>query len=185
MAADSDRLKLKICLAGEPMVGKTSLVRRFVLDEYDDKYIATLGTKVTKKVIEAENPATGRPVRVDMVIWDVMGAGKIRDLLKDAYYHGANGILAVCDVTRPETLPALDEWAAAIRDVAGDVPLILLANKIDLEEERRLGDDDLRTFCAERSWPVDSTSAKTGANVEEAFRRIVRLVLQGRAQVAE
>ncbi|TLZ79676.1 MAG: GTP-binding protein, partial [Methanobacteriota archaeon] len=42
-------VKLKICMAGEGAVGKTSLIRRYVLDQYDDRYIATLGTKITKK----------------------------------------------------------------------------------------------------------------------------------------
>src|SRR2546425_3064441 len=100
---EKQRIKVKVCLAGEPMVGKTSLIRRYVLDEYEDRYIATLGTKITKKKVTVPAaPRDGQPVAVDIILWDIMGASTIRELLKEAYYHGAMGILAVADLTRKE-----------------------------------------------------------------------------------
>ena len=172
---EKQRIKVKVCLAGEPMVGKTSLIRRYVLDEYDDRYIATLGAKVTKKEIEVEDPKRG-PVDVSMILWDIWGNKNVRELLKDAYYHGAHGILAVCDVTRPETMAELDGWAQAIRSVAGDIPVCLLANKTDVAD-RPLRETEVRKFSKDRSWPAYPTSAKTGAGVEDAFHQIVRQIL--------
>ena len=172
---EKQRIKVKVCLAGEPMVGKTSLIRRYVLDEYDDRYIATLGAKVTKKEIEVEDPKRG-PVDVSMILWDIWGNKNVRELLKDAYYHGAHGILAVCDVTRPETMAELDGWAQAIRSVAGDIPVCLLANKNDAAD-KPLKEAAIRKFAEERGWPVFLTSAKTGDHVEEAFGEIVRHIL--------
>jgi small GTP-binding protein len=173
---ESNRAKVKICLAGEPMVGKTSLIRRYVQDEYDDRYIATLGAKVTKKEIETDTEV-GRSA-VTMILWDIWGNKNVRELLKDAYYHGAHGIIAVCDVTRPETLEELDGWAHAIRSVAGDIPVCLLANKVDLEGDRLLKEADVKAFGAARSWPLYQTSAKTGAHVEEAFGAMVETILR-------
>ena len=176
---DKPRVKVKVCLAGEPMVGKTSLIRRFVLDDYEDRYVATLGAKVTKKEIGAEDPKRG-PVDVTMILWDIWGNKNVRELLKDAYYHGAHGILAVCDVTRPETLGELDAWAQAIRSVAGDIPVCLLANKYDLAD-KKLKEPDLRKFAKDRNWPAFLTSAKTGDHVEDAFGEIVRRILSPEA----
>jgi small GTP-binding protein len=171
MAPDEEKprtVKVKLCLAGEPAVGKSSLIKRFVLDMYDDRYIATLGTKVTKKTIALSDPK-GAPVKADLIVWDVMGTRSIRDLLKEAYYHGANGVMAVCDVTRRETLVELDSWSKAIETVAGVVPTQVVANKVDLKESRQVSDGELEKFCAARGWKYVTTSAKTGENVETAF----------------
>src|SRR5206468_554794 len=102
-------IRLKLGMAGEATVGKTSLIRRYVLDEYDDRYIATLGTKITKKVMSVQDPMGAGPVTVHAILWDIMGTPTLRDLLKEAYYHGAEGIFAVADQTRKETLAALRE----------------------------------------------------------------------------
>lgn len=173
---EKNRAKVKVCLAGEPMVGKTSLIRRYVLDEYDDRYIATLGAKVTKKEIDATGSKEG--AAVTMILWDIWGNKNVRDLLKDAYYHGAHGIIAVCDVTRPETLVELDAWAEAIRSVAGDIPVCLLANKIDLAQDRLLKEADVKAFAAARAWSFYLTSAKTGQHVEDAFGAMVHTILR-------
>ncbi|HEV8594709.1 MAG TPA: Rab family GTPase [Thermoplasmata archaeon] len=172
---EKQRIKVKVCLAGEPMVGKTSLIRRYVLDEYDDRYIATLGAKVTKKELELKDEKRG-DVAVTMILWDIWGNKNVRELLKDAYYHGAHGIIAVCDVTRPETMIELDGWAEAITSVAGDIPVCLLANKNDMPD-RQLREPEIRKFSKDRNWPAYLTSAKTGDFVEDAFGEIVRTIL--------
>ncbi len=177
MSPAADVVKLKICMAGEALVGKTSLIRRFVLDEYNDRYVATLGTKITKKTLELADPASGRPLRVDLILWDIMGAPTLRELLKEAYYHGAQGILGVADLTRRETLGELDTWSRSIRSVAGDIPTYVTVNKADLATGRALEQDAIDAFCKPRGWPWSYTSAKTGDGVESAFEGLVRGVL--------
>jgi GTPase SAR1 family protein len=87
MFEKSDTMKMKICLVGEGAVGKTSLIRRYVLDEFDDRYISTLGAKITKKELVIGVPTDGNSLKVDMTIWDIMGEKGFRDLLKEAYFH--------------------------------------------------------------------------------------------------
>jgi small GTP-binding protein len=178
----ADTVKLKICMAGEAAVGKTSLIRRYVLDEYDDRYVATLGTKVSKKSLVAPDPMVGRDVEVHAILWDVMGTRTLRDLLKEAYYHGAQGILAVVDLTRRATLTELDGWARSIRQVAGDIPTYVVVNKADLEAERGIDHGSIESFCGSRGWPWSYTSAKTGGGVEDSFRRLVVELLRDRAE---
>ena len=64
---EARRMKAKVCLVGEHAVGKTSLIRRFVLDEFDDRYIVTLGAKVSKKELRFPAP-DGRPIQIDVTI---------------------------------------------------------------------------------------------------------------------
>jgi len=170
-------VKMKICMAGEAMVGKTSLIRRYVLDEYEDRYTATLGTKITKKSLTVTHPRDGRSVHVNLILWDIMGAPTLRDLLKEAYYHGAHGILGVADVTREETLRELDAWSRSIRTVAGTIPTYVVVNKADLEGQAALDRDTIDAFCRQRGYPWSYTSAKTAKGVEGAFDGLVRQVL--------
>ncbi|MFQ5918754.1 MAG: Rab family GTPase [Thermoplasmata archaeon] len=172
-----ERWKLKICLAGEGAVGKTSLIRRYVYDEFEDKYTVTLGAKVTRKSLSIEDAQGRGTAHIDMAIWDVMGEKFLRELLREAYFYGAQGILAVCDITRLETLEDLESWKASIEKVAGEIPVIVLANKADLEDEAILDEATLRTFASGWDSSYFFTSAKTGENVEKAFVELAQRVL--------
>src|SRR3989442_12715665 len=95
---EAQRIKPTVCLVGEAAVGKTSLIRRFVQDEFDDRYITTLGAKVSKREMAFEAQDRTK-IHMDMTVWDIMGEKGFRDLLKDAYFHGANGVVAERDIT--------------------------------------------------------------------------------------
>ncbi len=178
------RMKAKVCLVGERAVGKTSLIRRFVLDEFEDRYIATLGTKVSKKEIIVESANRGDGLTVDMTIWDIMGEKGFRELLKEAYFHGAQGILAVCDLTRRDTLKELDNWVQTVKRVTGEVPVAVLGNKVDLAEDFALTDDELARSARRHDAPYYLTSAKTGENVEKAFTELAVTIALGKAVAA-
>src|SRR3990170_4407136 len=153
---DAQRMKVKICLVGEGAVGKTCLIRRFVHDQFDDRYISTLGAKVSKKELHVNGGGTG--IDVDMTIWDIMGEKGFRELLKEAYFHGAQGVLAVCDITRRETLNELHDWIAAVHKVTGQIPIQFLANKADLREQAKLGEADVRQVADTHKSPFLFTS---------------------------
>ncbi len=164
-------LKAKVCLVGDAGVGKTSLVRRYVLDQFDDHYISTLGAKVTKKEIQLDGPLV-----VDLTIWDIMGQPSFRELLREAYFRDAQGVLAVADVTRPDTLDHLPDWIRAVVRTVGPVPVAIAANKADLAAEGTRGHADMVRVAQAFGGNVLVTSAKTGANVEAAFRHLATLV---------
>ena len=101
-------LTVKICLAGDMAVGKSSLLRRFVTNTFDDKYVSTLGAKVGSRKFQIPDPRhPGQVVEVGASIWDLMGNAGFREVLKEAYFHGAKGVMLVCDGTRPETFKNL------------------------------------------------------------------------------
>ena len=80
----------KICLLGDAAVGKTSLIKRYVYSMFDDKYITTIGTKVTKKSITYTKQAAGQAteIRLTLLIWDILGQ-KQYSRLHPVYYQGA------------------------------------------------------------------------------------------------
>ncbi len=176
-------LMAKAVLVGEKAVGKTSLIRRYVLDQYDDRYLTTLGAKVSKKVVDIPVPEKDLVASLDMNIWDIMGQAGFRELAKEAYFHGARGILAVVDLTRKPTLDAAGDWVRTVREVAGPVPMVLLGNKKDLVAEAAVGQQELAAAARGFGCSFFLTSAKTGENVEVAFRRLANLVVRAYFQV--
>src|SRR5947208_5747429 len=128
---EMQRIKTKVCLVGEAAVGKTSLIRRFVQDDFDDRYITTLGAKVSKREIVFDMPDR-KQIQMDITIWDIMGEKGFRDLLKEAFFYGAKGVLAVADLTRRPTLNDLDDWIESVFKVVGKIPILYAVNKTDL-----------------------------------------------------
>ena len=163
---DRQKMKVKICLVGEGAVGKTCLIRRFIQDQFDDRYISTLGAKVSKKEIKIDGPTGGSDI--DMTIWDIMGEKGFRELLKEAYFHGAQ--------TRKQTLDDLADWVAAVVKVTGNVPIEFLANKADLKDQMDLTEADIRRTADSYHAPYVFTSAKTGQNVEDAFAKLAKMI---------
>jgi len=173
---EPQRMKVKVCLVGEGAVGKTCLIRRFIHDQFDDRYISTLGAKVSKREIVVKSPKGDGEVAIDMTIWDIMGEKGFRELLKEAYFHGAQGILAVCDITRKDTLHELNDWIAAVNRVTGSIPVQFLANKADLKDQAKLTEDEVRQVADTHKSPYLFTSAKTGENVEAGFLRLAEMI---------
>ncbi|MFQ6106686.1 MAG: Rab family GTPase [Thermoplasmata archaeon] len=169
-------IKMKICLIGEFAVGKTSLIQRYVYDTFSDRYIQTVGAKITKKSLLLHYPDLSTDLDIDLTIWDIMGEKGFRELLKEAYFYGAQGILAVCDMTREDTFYELPTWINAVDKVTGRVPIVFLGNKIDLTDMRKVEDDDMKMMGDSYGSQYLLTSARTGENVENAFLEMAKMV---------
>jgi len=174
--------KAKVCLLGARGVGKTSLVRRFVLNTFDDRYVATIGTKVSKKEIPVQSPSE-TPWSVDMTVWDIMGEKGFRELLKEAYFFGAQGLLAVADVTRHETIEDLDDWIEGALRGIGNVPVVVAANKTDLLAEGKGLPEALQRYVRRIGADCVPTSAKAGLGVEACFRALAGHITADRTAV--
>ncbi len=177
MATEAKVYKFKICLVGEEAVGKTSLIHRFVSGAFDESYIRTLGAVVSKKTVNL-GTMEGRPVTVDLMVLDIMGKRTFLQLFKEAYFHGAKGILAVFDVTKRATLRDLTKWIDGVRDSVGPIPVYVLGNKVDLTERRETTEEEAIETLRAYECPTLYTSAKTGANVEQAFHGLAKTIVE-------
>lgn len=169
-------LKAKVCLIGEARVGKTSLIRQFVLNEFDERYLTTVGTNITKKTVQLKIPQADLVVDMDLVIWDIMGQREYRDLLAGRYFEGAQGLLAVADATQQETLDALFDWIDRADRVASQIPVVVAMNKADLLESTEPAERAARGLAEAFNGDYLVTSAKTGANVEKVFLRLATMI---------
>lgn len=169
-------LMRKVVLIGDPSVGKTSLVRRYVSGKYDDKYVSTLGTVVSKKTVQKPKSDSS----MTMMIWDISGQPEFKRIHASAFKNASGG-LAVCDITRMDTCEHLQGWISNFREVAGeDVPVQVLVNKCDLTEDNKQDLVRLNSMLKDVNGDIYLTSAKTGENVENAFRALGQKIIATR-----
>ena len=162
-------IQKKICMLGATGVGKTSLVARYVLSAFSDKYLTTIGVKVDKKTVAVDG------TEVTLLLWDIYGQDEFQTV-RTSYLKGASGYLVVADGTRQLTLDTARELQKTAEGVVGRVPFILVLNKSDLAGEWRL-DDKALFKMANEGWTIIRTSAKTGDGVEDAFLKLARKVV--------
>ena len=172
MAKVKDMMK-KMVVIGEAGAGKTSLIRRFVVDKFDDKYIVTIGTKTSKKILTLREG--GAEVNLKLIIWDILGQ-RTFPKLKESAYKGSNGAFVVLDLTKRDTLETFESWLLSLYKVSGEIPVIVLANKNDLKGE--FGKKDIEKLVEVYGFPFYLTSAKTGKNVNEAFYTLGKMMLK-------
>lgn len=169
-------VKKKVLLLGDGAVGKTSLIRRFVVDKFADEYIATIGTKVTKKDIKLKKG--GEDCYVTLMIWDVLGQ-RGYSAVQASSFRGSQGALIVYDVTRPETIQALAEyWIPRLYDSLGKIPIVVVGNKVDLVDRRKAYEEDAEDFCSKYDSVYYLSSAKSGENVEKIFISIGKEMME-------
>lgn len=148
----------KVLLVGNFGVGKTSLIRRFVNNEFSEDYISTIGVRVSTKQVEIN----GQPLK--LLIWDVAGTNNDEKVPK-AYFLGASAAMFVFDLSREETYLKMNDYIENIRELSGLDNIMVIGNKKDL-----LSTEQLTAIMDTIKVNVDFvTSAKEDENVEDAF----------------
>ena len=159
---------------GAYSVGKTSLVRRFVHEAFDERYTTTLGVKIETKTVELDNG----PVK--LVIWDMEGADNDDDesvlvtSRMKTYLKSVNGVILVADITRAVTVQTAQRLYDWLNRERPGIPGVILLNKSDLQNQSQAGiqeagkiSDSLQCF---------TTSALSGENVELTFRHLAQVL---------
>ena len=153
----------KVLLVGNFGVGKTSLIRRFVLNEFSEDYISTIGVRVSAKIVKFNNE------EVKLLIWDVAGTNNDEKIPK-AYFLGASAAMYVFDLSREETYNNLENQIEVVKQLSDLKNVTLVGNKKDL-----LTPEEIENILKTISMPVDLvTSAKDNDNVEDAFIQLTQ-----------
>jgi len=163
----------KMCVIGDGAVGKTSLIRRFVVGKFDDKYIATIGTKTTAKNLDI--PMGKKTGKLKLQIWDILGTRSHAKIQRTSF-KGADGAFLVLDLTRRETLYSFDLWLHSLFETTGQIPVVVLANKCDLQPD--FEPDRIGVLSSDYGIPYYLTSAKTGENLDEAFLALGEMMVK-------
>ncbi len=160
---------LKVVLLGDEGVGKSSLIVRYVKNKFRHEYISTMGVDFLIKNLEIGEDS------IKMIVWDIGGQAQWRDKLH-LYLQGSDGAIIIVDLTRKKTLDGLNYWLDSINThlKAENFPIVLVGNKVDLVEQRRISAEDLKNAS---NYDVFETSAKTGETVEDMFTTVSKLIL--------
>lgn len=168
--------ELKIILLGSSASGKTALVQRFVTGEFIKQYKLEVGMNIVTKDIEYQE---GKEITLG--IWDTAMGERFR-FMRNTLYKGADGALILCDLTRNKTYQVMDEWLQSLKTDAGDVPFIIVGNKVDLIEETGevVDRSQAEKYAKKKGGLYLETSAKTGKNVQEVFLKLTNLIFESK-----
>lgn len=156
------QFKFKLVLLGNPAVGKTSLVYRFIENRFRTDYKSTLGVNLLKKDVICDGKM------ISLQIWDLGGQESFRSLRK-LYLEGSHGGLLIFDMTNPKSFEDIEEWLGDFKKVRGELPLILIGNKFDLVDSIKVQKETAEKYAQDKNLDLVITSAKTGEGVNQAF----------------
>lgn len=170
------RAGIKLCLAGDPGVGKTCLAIRYLFRKHERQYLRTYRARMYRKRLRADF-GTGMPsVLLDLELWDAPGNPTLFSAFSDLYFHGADVVLVVCDASRPVTILDAPFWIEGARHATASSELRILVNKGDLLR-RKTSLQSLPRIARAHGAPWAVVSAGTGRNVEAAFSKVIGDVL--------
>lgn len=154
----------KICMVGDFGVGKTSLIRQFVERQFSDRYLSTVGVKISRKTVTLTND---QPLK--LLIWDLEGKTKFK-AIAPTYLQGSSGVLLVADATRTETIEGLSQHQQDFLAVNPEGRIVVALNKADLiDPEAQPVLEKHLSQIGDRVIGTRWTSAKNGQNVDELF----------------
>ncbi len=177
------RIVLKIVCIGDGAVGKTSIVKRYLSGDFRHDYVMTLGLDLFTKPEKIR--FKGSEIEVVWQIWDLSGQQYWRDVIS-SFYKGANGAILVFDVTNNLSYENTIEWALEFYRHAGQQPIVLVGNKIDLRD--KIYDSLKSNEGARRAYelsrlmgikiPYIETSALENINIDVVFNTLKKLIFE-------
>ncbi len=164
----------KVIIIGDPRVGKTSLLSKFTKDKFKTQYLPTVGVNILKEQINLQ--INGQDVLVNLLLWDIAGQPQFY-MLHKPYFNGADGMMLVFDITRSSTFSNINNWYnTTVKHGLSGVPRILIGNKIDLKDERKIIQPMANHLSEKLHATYFETSALTGENVKLIFKKMAEIL---------
>ena len=162
----------KLITLGDSMVGKTSLILRFLENLFTPNYLSTIGFDLKKKMVKLDNGE-----KIKLVIYDTAGQERFKSLSRN-YIKKADGILVVYDITNKQSFINVENWIkCAKEEITKEIPIYLVGNKSDLEEERMIKTEDGDNIAIQYGLKFYETSCQNGNNVEKCFTDLAKEVI--------
>ena len=161
----------KLLIVGDVGVGKSSLMMRYVGEDYKDCTTGTVGLDFRIRTIVLQG------IRVRLQIWDTAGHERYRQLTT-TYYGGSHGILILYDMTDDLTFEHVTSWIKEVdKFIDKDVPKILVGNKCDLNTRISVDNDRARECAKNNGMLLFQTSTKISKNIENVFEHLVSMMI--------
>lgn len=157
---------VKVVIAGDAGVGKTSLIRRYCTGMFQESRVATIGVDFQIKIVELD----GKSIKLS--IWDIAGQERF-GAFRDSFYRGARSVALVYDVSDPATLENLPRWQSEVVRVCPTAKFVVVGNKLDLGY--KVPHERVAEWAHSMGYPYVETSALTAQGVEEFFMSLARL----------
>ena len=162
---------IKIIILGDSKVGKTSFIIRFTKNKFDETYLATIGVDYKDRIINIENK------QYKLMFYDTAGEEKYKSIPKN-YIKNMQGIILMYDITDKSSFDSIIDWISDVKEIKGDnFPMILVGNKIDLNESREVTEEMGYELAEKIQIEFFETSNKDGTNIQEAGLEIVYKIL--------
>jgi len=175
MDVSEAEIKLKLLILGDSMVGKTSLMLRFLRDTFVHSHIHTIGLDMQMKTLSVESDTFQLQI-VSFRQWDTAGQERYR-AIHSQYFRQVNGVMMVYDCSSEESFLHIEYWLGVVTaNVADKLPVVLLGNKSDLDD-KAVTRDRAEAYAKQGGIALFETSALLNTNVEAAFLHIAKLML--------
>jgi small GTP-binding protein len=166
-------LFFKILIIGDKEVGRSTLLeKQFKLQTATKSGVDVVGVNHYTMILTLER------IDIRITIWYISYADKFSSVLPN-FIMGACGVVLMFDLTKIRTLQFLSKYPELIREIQGDIPLLLLGNKVDLEGARAVTRAEATSFAGDHNLTdYKEISAKTGQNCENIFEILAENILK-------
>ncbi|MFX0168312.1 MAG: Rab family GTPase [Candidatus Hodarchaeota archaeon] len=162
----------KVIVVGDAGVGKTSLARRYTTGQFDESYLFTLGVDFFTKHIKLEND-----LDIKLVIYDTGGQERF-DFIRGLYFEGAAGAVIAYDITDKRSFSRVNHWQQQVHQRCEGIPLILVACKTDLEEQRVISTEEGHELAKTEKMTFVESSSKNGIHVDDVFKQLAQKIYE-------
>ena len=169
---------LKILIIGDSNVGKTSILLQYTSNFFQETHIATIGVEFKLKEIMLDN------IEYKLNIWDTAGQERFKAITK-SFFKAADGIVFVYDVTNKPSFVNIKNWIKDAESKANDFKIIIVGNKIDLNDSREVSFEEGKNLAKKKNCPFFESSAKDKINIDEIFITLLEEILKAQKNLKE
>ena len=152
-------------IVGNGAVGKSSMIQRYCRGTFTKSYKKTIGVDFLEKQLRVH----GEDVR--LMLWDTAGQEEF-DAITRAYYRGAQACVVAFSTTDRDSLLAVRKWRKKVEDECGDIPMVLVQNKIDLISKAEISSQETERVASDNRMKLYRTSVKEDLNVDLVFQHL-------------